>query len=106
MAYVELSTDETEKALAILESIESILPLIEAKECVACSGTGRYDNGRSPVCGSCKGHGGEETNSDHYNNLVRMTLQLSDIDPEEADTVSRKIAQRMESLRLPWLKLD
>jgi DnaJ-class molecular chaperone len=27
------------------------------KDCVACNGSGRYDIGRSPKCGSCGGTG-------------------------------------------------
>lgn len=45
------------KALALQDEINLVLQNMTMKECVACSGSGYYDNDGSPNCDSCKGTG-------------------------------------------------
>lgn len=102
MRNIHMSDEEVVKCLQLIEEIDMLYPLVTAKMCCACAGTGRYDSTGSPKCGACVGYGNEPTDDDTYWRLRTLVLELSDIDHEEASLASGKVVQHMETIGVSW----
>lgn len=100
--YDDLTEENLEKALGLIDSLKFDVSLIESESCTACSGSGRYDRNGSPNCDACRGRGRAPAS---YNAIQRLSQDLStlnELDWREARTAGKSIQEYMESIGLGW----
>lgn len=98
----ELTPEDLEKALGLIDSLKFDSSLIESETCTACSGSGRYDSKGSPKCGACGGRGRAPSSENAVRRLSQDLSTLNDLDWREARVANKSIQAHMESIGLGW----
>lgn len=94
---MDMSNTEIEQAIAISARLDGLLSTITVTTCIACSGSGYYDSGSSPRCGSCGG-GGKEMGYELAKEIRDAVWGLYDLDDElgqQADTQVTKVTKAL-----------
>ena len=98
----DLTEDEVQKALELIEAIQESYTLIESETCIACAGSGHYDNHNSPKCDGCNGHGNSPVD---ITLVMRTSLDLQDLyelSQQDAKSLCEKIDAYMSRIGLGW----
>lgn len=98
----DMTEEELEKVLGLIDSLKFDSSLIESEACTACNGSGRYDSNGSPKCGACRGCGRVPTSEKAVRQLSKDLSTLNDLDWREARTANKSIQEHMESIGLGW----
>lgn len=98
----DLTEENLEKVLELIDSIKLDSSLIESETCTACNGSGRYDSKGSPKCGACRGRGLAPKSENAVRRLSKDLSTLNDLDWREAKTACKSIQEHMDSIGLGW----
>lgn len=93
---------DLDKAINLIEEIGQLIDNLGNQECVACSGSGYYDNDQSPKCGECSGYGKTVTGVSSMYSLESRLWDLGAYDSLEEITLAEKLEARMKTLGINW----
>lgn len=94
---MDMSNTEIEQAIALSAHLDILLSAITVTTCIACSGSGYYDSGSSPRCGSCGG-GGKEMGYELAREIRAAVWSLYDLDDELGQQADAQVAKVTKDL--------